>query len=114
MKKGRYQQAFNAFCRIRNTKLIAARELFYAHSQILAEENAFEGRTLASRVWDLFAVPRIRRATIASSIIVISQQFSGKQTRCFTIDHNCLSSHRHQHHRIRKSASKSGIARISA
>ncbi|KAI7109191.1 MFS transporter [Hortaea werneckii] len=77
LKKNRYQKAFRAFCRIRNTELIAARELFYAHCQIYTEENLFEGRTLATRTWELFAVPRIRRATVSSAIIVISQQFSG-------------------------------------
>ena len=77
MKKGRYQKSFRAFCRIRNSKLIAARELYYAHCQIIAEEIAFEGSSLATRVWELFAVPRIRRASVASAWIVISQQFSG-------------------------------------
>ncbi|KAI7160226.1 MFS transporter [Hortaea werneckii] len=83
MKKNRYQKAFRAFCRIRNTELIAARELFYAHCQISAEENMFEGKTLATRTWELFAVPRIRRATVSSAIIVISQQFSGVNIMAF-------------------------------
>lgn len=56
---------------------MAAREMFYAHCQIIAEEQAFEGKSLASRVWELFSVPRIRRATVAAGWIVISQQFSG-------------------------------------
>lgn len=77
MKKGRYQKAYRAFRRIRNTDLIAARELFYAHCQIRAEEHAFEGKNLGTRVKELFTVPRIRRATVSSAIIVISQQFSG-------------------------------------
>ncbi|KAI7258041.1 MFS transporter [Hortaea werneckii] len=83
MKKNRYQKAFRAFCRIRNTELIAARELFYAHCQISAEENMFEGKTLATRTWELFSVPRIRRATVSSAIIVISQQFSGVNIMAF-------------------------------
>lgn len=77
MKKGRYQKAYRAFRRIRNTDLIAARELFYAHCQIRVEEHAFEGKNLATRAKELFTVPRIRRGTVASAIIVISQQFSG-------------------------------------
>ena len=77
MKKGRYQKAFAAFCRIRNTELIAAREMYYAHCMHMAEEVAFEGKSLAMRCWELFSVPRIRRASVASAIIVISQQFSG-------------------------------------
>jgi MFS family permease len=43
----------------------------------MAERDAFAGKSLAHRVWELFAVPRLRRAMISSSIIVISQQFSG-------------------------------------
>lgn len=77
MKKGRYQKAFAAFSRIRNTELIAAREMYYAHCMLMAEEVAFEGKSLATRVWELFSIPRIRRASVASAIIVISQQFSG-------------------------------------
>jgi hypothetical protein len=78
MKKGRYQQAYRAFNRIRNTELISARELFYAHCQIVAESESFGGKSLGRRVLELFTVPRIRRATVSSSIIVIAQQFSGK------------------------------------
>lgn len=80
MKKGRYQQAYRAFNRIRNTELISARELFYAHCQIEAETELFGGKSLGRRVLELFTVPRIRRATVSSSIIVIAQQFSGKLT----------------------------------
>ncbi|KAK5165370.1 uncharacterized protein LTR77_008899 [Saxophila tyrrhenica] len=83
MKKGRYQKAFAAFCRIRNSKLIAAREIFYAHCQIVAEDVAFEGQSIWSRAWELFSVPRIRRATFASAWIVISQQFSGINIMAF-------------------------------
>lgn len=77
IKKKNYPKAFRSFCRIRNTELIAARELFYAHCQIAAEDVAFGGKTLWARLRDLFVIPRIRRATVSSSIIVISQQFSG-------------------------------------
>lgn len=43
----------------------------------MTEIDAFAGKSLAHRVWELFTVPRLRRAMISSSIIVISQQFSG-------------------------------------
>lgn len=79
MKKGRYQKAFRAFNRIRNTELISARELFYAHCQIVAEKEVYGGKSLGGRVLELFTVPRIRRATVSSSIIVIAQQFSGER-----------------------------------
>lgn len=83
MKKGRYQASFKSFCRIRNTDMIAARDLYYAHRQVIEEKNAFGGKTLAKRIWELFAVPRLRRATVASSWIVISQQFSGINAMAF-------------------------------
>jgi hypothetical protein len=78
MKKERYQQAYRALNRIRNTELLSARELFYAHCQIVAESEIFGGKSLGRRFLELFAVPRIRRATVSSSIIVTAQQFSGK------------------------------------
>ncbi|KAL1849659.1 hypothetical protein VTK73DRAFT_9832 [Phialemonium thermophilum] len=77
MKKGRYQEAFKAFCRIRNTEMQAARDMYYAHCQVLEERDAFAGVSLGRRAWELIAVPRLRRATLASGWIVISQQFSG-------------------------------------
>ncbi|CAI7649090.1 unnamed protein product [Penicillium pancosmium] len=77
MKKYRYKDAFASFCRLRNTELIAARELYYAHCQVVTERDAFSGKSLAHRVWELFTVPRLRRAMISSAIIVTSQQFSG-------------------------------------
>ncbi|KAF1960445.1 hypothetical protein CC80DRAFT_583125 [Byssothecium circinans] len=77
LKKNRYQDAYKALCRIRNSEVIAARELYYAHCQISEEHNAFAGISLGRRMLDLFTVPRLRRATLASSVVVISQQFSG-------------------------------------
>ncbi|KAJ5165996.1 hypothetical protein N7492_006292 [Penicillium capsulatum] len=83
MKKRRYKEAFQAFCRIRNAELIAARDLYYAHCQVMTERDAFSGKSLSLRVWELFTVPRLRRAMISSSIIVISQQFSGINVMSF-------------------------------
>ncbi|CAI7634017.1 unnamed protein product [Penicillium bialowiezense] len=83
MKKRRYQDAFRSFCRLRNTELIAARELYYAHCQVMTERDAFAGTSLASRVWELFTIPRLRRAMISSSLIVIAQQFSGINAMAF-------------------------------
>ncbi|KXS93912.1 hypothetical protein AC578_1858 [Pseudocercospora eumusae] len=83
LKKNRYQKAFHSFCRIRNTELQAAREMYFAHMQILQERAAFEGKSIGHRAWELFSIPRIRRATIASAWIVISQQFSGINIMAF-------------------------------
>ncbi|KAI8193853.1 hypothetical protein KHU50_012227 [Colletotrichum sp. SAR 10_65] len=83
MKKGRYQESFKSFCRIRNTEMMAARDLYYAHRQVIEENNAFGGQTLLRRMKELLTVPRLRRATVASSWIVISQQFSGINIMAF-------------------------------
>ncbi|OAQ65250.1 sugar porter (SP) family MFS transporter [Pochonia chlamydosporia 170] len=83
MKKGRYLESFKSFCRLRNTELQAARDLYYAHCQVMEERDAFAGASFLSRAWELVAVPRLRRATVASAWIVISQQFSGINIMAF-------------------------------
>lgn len=77
IKKRRYPAAFQSFCRLRNSELQAARDLFYSHCQILEEQHAFAGARLSERIGQLFSVPRLRRASLASAVCVISQQFSG-------------------------------------
>jgi MFS family permease len=61
----------------------AARDLYYAHCQIKMEHASFAGLTLVDRITDLFTVPRLRRAMVASAWIVISQQFSGINIMAF-------------------------------
>ncbi|OAA65817.1 Sugar/inositol transporter [Niveomyces insectorum RCEF 264] len=77
MKKGRYNEAFTSFCRLRNTEMQAAREMYYAHCQLVEEREAFAGTSLQRRIYELVTVPRLRRALLCSAWIVISQQFSG-------------------------------------
>jgi hypothetical protein len=43
----------------------------------MEERDAFAGVSFWHRAWELFSVPRLRRAVVASGWIVISQQFSG-------------------------------------
>ncbi|ROW10721.1 hypothetical protein VPNG_05100 [Cytospora leucostoma] len=83
MKKKRYQESFASFCKLRNSEMQAARDLYYAHRQVAEEHRAFAGVSLGTRVKELFTVPRIRRATVASAWIVISQQFSGINIMAF-------------------------------
>jgi len=77
MKKGRYRDAYNSFCRLRNSKLQSARDLYYVYRQIEAEKSVMAGKTYASRFVDLFTVPRLRRATLASFVAMIAQQMCG-------------------------------------
>ncbi len=77
MKKNRYQKAYESLVRLRNTKLQAARDLYYIHS-ILVEESAIIGTSnYVTRFGELFTIPRVRRATLASFVVMIAQQMCG-------------------------------------
>ncbi|KAJ8115719.1 hypothetical protein OPT61_g2697 [Boeremia exigua] len=83
IKKGRYQKAYRALLRLRNTPLQAARDLYYIHAQIEAEEALVEAQgvskadNMLTRFIELFTIPRIRRATQASGVIMTAQQMCG-------------------------------------
>ncbi|KAM0213336.1 hypothetical protein ACHAQI_004379 [Fusarium lateritium] len=82
IKKGRHSQAYKSLLRLRNSPLQAARDLYYIHSQLLAEdmlikEEGFDKSNFFTRAVELFTIPRIRRATQASGIIMIAQQMCG-------------------------------------
>lgn len=74
MKKMKYREAFESLCRLRNTPLQAARDLYYIHVQ-LVEETAIIGKSnYLTRFIELFTIPRVRRATLASFTVMIAQQ----------------------------------------
>ncbi|KAF5335655.1 hypothetical protein D9611_009677 [Ephemerocybe angulata] len=77
MKKGRYGDAFKSFCRLRNSPLQAARDMYYVHCQLDEEFKVLKGSTYVSRFTELFTIPRVRRATLASFIVMIAQQMCG-------------------------------------
>jgi len=77
MKKGRYHDAYASFKRLRNTELQAARDLYYVHRQLQEEFAVTSGSNYISRFLELFTVPRVRRATLASFCVMIAQQMCG-------------------------------------
>lgn len=82
MKKGRYHDAYSSLCRLRRTRLQAARDLYYIHSQLEKEDFLRKHGDMAHnnymiRLVQLFTVPRIRRATLASETVMLSQQLCG-------------------------------------
>lgn len=77
MKKGRYHAAYASFKRLRNSELQAARDLYYVHRQLSEEFEVLKGSTYFSRLAELFTVPRVRRATLASFVVMIAQQMCG-------------------------------------
>ncbi|KAJ7124934.1 hypothetical protein C8R44DRAFT_781836 [Mycena epipterygia] len=83
MKKGRYQDAFTSFKRLRNSELQAARDLYYVHRQLMEEFAVLRGSTYITRFIELFTVPRVRRATLASFVVMIAQQMCGMDIHHF-------------------------------
>jgi len=72
--KGRYQEAFNELCRLRLSRVQAARDLYYIHVLLEAEAELKKGR---NRVVEMFTIPRNRNAALASFIVMFGQQFCG-------------------------------------
>ncbi|KAF2251220.1 hypothetical protein BU26DRAFT_517930 [Trematosphaeria pertusa] len=83
LKKGRIQESFHSFCRLRNSEIQAARDLYYAYCQVREEESAFGGASFARRAYEVFTVPRLRRATLGGFIVMTAQQFSGINIMAF-------------------------------
>jgi sugar porter (SP) family MFS transporter len=83
MGKGRYYDAYKSLCRLRNTRVQAARDFYYMHclleqERIMVEEAGLSAKSsFFTRFVELFTVPRVRRATWASGIVMIAQQMCG-------------------------------------
>lgn len=92
MKKRRVAKAYRSLLKLRNTPLQAARDLYYIHAQLVYEDAlmAQSGLSRSSNMFvrfvELFTIPRLRRATQASGIVMIAQQMCGSKspgkTRC--------------------------------
>ncbi|KAJ3881778.1 MFS sugar transporter [Lentinula edodes] len=74
ISKGRYREAYNSLARLRRHPIQAARDLYYIHILLEAEKDIMRNR---NRFMELFTVPRVRRATLASFIVMFMQQFCG-------------------------------------
>lgn len=71
--KGRYQEAYAAMCKLRYSKVQAARDIFQMHMLLESEKDMGSGK---NQLVQLFKVPRIRRAMVASEITMFMQQVS--------------------------------------
>lgn len=71
----RYDLAYRSLARLRNTELQAARETYLYHLQRSDKTRA--DASYIRQVTELFTVPRIRRATLASYVVMIAQQLCG-------------------------------------
>lgn len=77
IKKGRYREAYASLCRLRNTPVQAARDLYYIHAQIVLEAAIIDRNNYVTRFIELFTIPRVRRATLASFVVMLAQQMCG-------------------------------------
>ncbi|KAM5358558.1 hypothetical protein ACJZ2D_015172 [Fusarium nematophilum] len=77
MKHGRHAEAFQSMCKLRAHPIIGARDYYY--SWVIYEEELKEaqGAGYFARLWDCFAVPRIRRANYGASTVMLAQQMCG-------------------------------------
>ena len=77
LEKNKYPKAFKSLLRLRNNPLQAARDLYYIHSQLEIEREIIGESNYITRFIQLFTIPRVRRATLASFTVMIAQQMCG-------------------------------------
>ncbi|KAF1361692.1 MFS general substrate transporter [Lizonia empirigonia] len=74
MEKGKFDKAFDALCRLRNHKIQATRDMYYAYKLLKVEQAERAGKSL----WkEFFFVRRNRRAAQSSFFVMFMQQFCG-------------------------------------
>ncbi|KAK4689726.1 hypothetical protein P7C73_g373, partial [Tremellales sp. Uapishka_1] len=83
MRRGEMDKAFASMRKLRKHDLQAARDLYYAWVQWEAEKMVIGGQSMLSRFLDLFRIPRIRRATLAASVVHLGQDLCGINTIAF-------------------------------
>ena len=77
IKKGRFVEAYKSLLKLRNHPLMAARDLYYINAQIEIEKDVIGDTSYIKRFGQLFTIPRVRRATLASFTVMIAQQMCG-------------------------------------
>lgn len=80
IQNGKIQEAYHSFRRIWNSELEACRDLFYTYGAVELERKVSKGKNFFARLWELFSIPRNRRATAASWMIMFGQQVSRNGT----------------------------------
>ncbi|KKP03724.1 hypothetical protein THAR02_04176 [Trichoderma harzianum] len=71
------KKAFRSFQRLRYSNIQAARDTYYTYVGVEIEREANRGKNLFTQFVELFTVPRNRRATWATWILMFGQQFCG-------------------------------------
>ena len=69
-----FQKALDSLIRLRRCRVQAARDMFLVYHMLEYQDDALEHR---NRLFELFTIPRNRRAMVASVICMFFQQFCG-------------------------------------
>ncbi|RSM11894.1 hypothetical protein CEP52_002770 [Fusarium oligoseptatum] len=77
IQHNKISKAFRSFQRLRYTNVQAARDTYYTYVGVELEREANKGKNLFTQFIELFTVPRNRRATLATWIVMFGQQFCG-------------------------------------
>lgn len=79
MSRGEHHNAYKAVCRLRHSKLQAARDVFLQEVSQRAEKAIYEVQREGHKfqALDLVRIPRNRRSMLASEIVMFMQQFCG-------------------------------------
>ncbi|KAM5430706.1 hypothetical protein McanMca71_005218 [Microsporum canis] len=83
IKKGKISKAYHSLKRLRNHEIQAARDLYLIYSQIQIETKLAGDSNYVTRFIQLFTIPRVRRATLASFVVMIAQQMCGINIMAF-------------------------------
>ena len=77
MKNNKYPKAFRSLLRLRHSELQAARDMYLVHVQLELEKSIVRADSFFRRFGELFSIPRVRRATMASGTVMLAQQMCG-------------------------------------
>lgn len=77
MKHGKLAKGFRSMARLRAHPIIAARDYYYSYVIYKEELKEAAGSNYFTRLWDCFAIPRIRRANYGASTVMLAQQMCG-------------------------------------
>ncbi|CAG7558800.1 unnamed protein product [Fusarium equiseti] len=77
MKHGKISQGFVSMAKLRAHPIIGARDYYYSYVIYHEELKVAAGSGYFQRLWDCFAVPRIRRANYGASTVMLAQQMCG-------------------------------------
>lgn len=77
MKHGKHAQGFQSMSRLRAHPIIAARDFYYSCVIYEVELQGSQNSTYFTRLWDCFAIPRVRRANYGASTVMLAQQMCG-------------------------------------